>query len=158
MVLHEAVQTERRTVLGKLGQAVGGSLLLVLETADSSSFRVDSDGMASKKLRGVGPFAMVLHRSRDSLGIRIAQIAFVIAHDEQYSDPLAISSALELGEIASIPGPVLEELIDELDGVHAAHELRRLWELHVGRAVRKERPVKRPFGEGYLKRLLALSH
>ena len=127
-----------------------GALLLFRERTSGARLGVDPDGVAAEELRGFGPLVVVLDGLPAFGLVRVAQRAFVVAHDEQDAHALAVGALLELGEVGSVLRLVHEELVDEFDGLDTKFLPRRLWEVEVVEFLAEEGLVERPFGEGDL--------
>jgi hypothetical protein len=114
--------------------------------------------MASQGLGGFDPLVVVFDGLLALCFIRLAKVAFVVAHDEDIGNALAAGDFLEFGDVGSVFRFVLPELIDVLNGIDAKFGFSDAGEVEVSQLLCEERFVKRPFGEGDLeKRRLCLS-
>lgn len=87
------------------------------------------------------------HRLVPPGGVRIAQSAFTVTHDQQNSHTQIVRAFLEIGEVTPIAGFVLEELIHQFDGVDSVVVLGCSREINMIDLSIKESPMKRPLGD-----------
>ena len=73
--------------------------------------------MAPEELCRFDPFVMVLDRRGAACAVRIAEVAFVVAHDEAAADAVVVAALLEFPQVVSVLGFVLEKRVHILDAV-----------------------------------------
>ena len=71
--------------------------------------------MASKKLRSVDPFTMIVDRLHPLCSVGMTDVPLAVAHDEQTLDAQICRTHFHFAEIDFVGGLIHEELIDVLD-------------------------------------------
>src|SRR5690606_20839119 len=122
VILDEHRDAVRLGEFREAAQPVGRVAFLRLALAARAC--VHADRMAAERGRGFDPFVVVLDRAGARGRVRIAEIAFAVAHDQQALDPFAGRAPLELREEGPVARLVEEELVDVLDRLDAERALR----------------------------------
>jgi len=144
VVLANDPDVPRLAIFGQLRAAVGRRLHVGRAVVAP---RVDPDRVAPQRRGGVDPCLVVL----DGLGalhlVGGAQIALGVDHDQDAGDPVVVGPLLEILQIGGVPGLILEELVDELDGLDPVRLAGDNREVEVGQLPLEEGVIQRPLGQ-----------
>ncbi len=146
MVFNNHIDLHFACPFGKHAQAIRGPVhLLFVGTAAAC---IHPYGMATKNLGPFNPAIMILDREFAFLFIRITQLAFAIAHDQNAFNIKVIALFAEFLDIAIIFFLIFIKLVDIFDRVDAKLLLGHLGEIARIHFLGKERLMKRPLRKG----------
>src|SRR5579859_4924597 len=114
--------------------------------------------MAPEKFRGFEPLHMILDGFRAARFLRVAEVALVIAHDQQDFDAEIVRAPFEIAEILLIPRMTLEEGIDQFNRVDAKIIFGDFRKIKVVKLATLQRVMQRPFSQRKLEGWLGCRH
>jgi hypothetical protein len=145
VVLHDDADVLLRAEFGQSAEPVGRQFRLFFRRQLVVGPGVDADRMATQKFGRLDPFVVILDRLGPFGIVRIAKIAFVVAHDEHAGDAEVVAALFQFRQITLIFGLIHEELIHVLDGIDSEILLGGFREIEVVHFLLLQRVVKRPF-------------
>ena len=148
MVLDDDVDAVRIGELTQASQTVRGQLLLLLEVEHRVAARVHAYRMAAEIPRRLHPLVVIGDRGGTCRLVPVAEFAFIVAHDEEALNALAVGARFHLAQVALLARLVEEECVDVLDAAEAVVPLGDGGEVEVLHFAGSEGSMERPLGEG----------
>ncbi len=140
MVFDDHVHIAGRRELREAPQSIGGEVTLLLR--GTTRLRVDPDRVTTQILGRVYPSIVVLDGLQPSRGVGIPKRPLAVAHDEEAPDTVIVGSLLEVRQVLTIPGLVLEERVHVLHAVQPVVRPRDNREIEIAHLPSPERAVQ----------------
>ena len=103
--------------------------------------------MTAEERRRLDPLVVVLDGTGTGPGVRVAEVAFTIAHEQQTSNAMVVAATLELAEPAAIGRFVHEEPVHILDGIDAEPSFGEQRKVERVEGAAEEATIERPLRE-----------